>query len=285
MEATTPEDAGGEETPPKIKSSTLEEYGPRLCIGVADPAGDLQKAMETRTWRMKEERELGRLRDQQAEEGGANMAAYISMVLASLCPGLAGKTMTASDMDRVTIGAMFMPDVFHAYCWLRFKTLGRHLPMKLKSPYTKKEFEWTADLGTVIIRSVEKVEDAFWKYELENPIEIRGKTVRSMLLGPPRWNSIEMLDPGTGQGMAKSEIIHASIYECPDVQEGPVALSPSELDNMTKPDIESLAKGINDNGIGPRMVLDVEDPTLSTKRTFEAPLDWSWDSFFGSSSR
>lgn len=281
--------AGDEATKAKdpFITTTLAERGPVLPIGVLQPDGGVNRSLEVRPWRMKEERELGALKQQAGEEGGT-LANYISMVLGYMCPQIGGNRFETNQvtMAQVKIGQMYMADVFHAYCWLRLQALGHELPFKLKSPNTNKEFEWTADLRTLEVRTIENPEDMYWTYNVKVPFQIRGKTISKMIMGQQFWSSLGMMEPGGNMGAATASIIAASVHRIPELQEGPVALVDGDLDEMTKRDIEAISTAIDDHGLGPKMYLEVTDPTVprANKPTFKAPLDWRYDAFFQTSS-
>jgi hypothetical protein len=279
----TNEEAAGDYA---CKYTTLGERGPVLPIGVTGPDGALQRALEVKPWRMKEERELGRIHE---ELGGdqAQLASYISAILGYMCPVLGGKKLDGdAARSQVHIGQMYMADVFYAYCYLRWKSMGHGLPFELTSPNTGKKFQWEADLRTVEVGYVEKTEDLYWEYEVQVPFDVRGKEVTKLVMGPQRWNVVEMLGPDSNAGGAKAQVIAASVYSIPECQQGPIALIDTDLDEMTKLDIELITEAIDDHGLGPKMVLEVVDQTVKgqNKPTFKTPIDWRYQSFFRSSS-
>lgn len=274
-----------------IKTVTLAEQGPILPIGTLDQDSNLVKAFTTRNWTFKQERVLGERRRDMGSEGD-NMARYVSAVLATMCPQLGAHDFSRDEereLNEIRVGQMWLPDVMYAYVYLRYKALGHELPMTLTSPYTKKEFKWSGDLTTLSIKVPSTPEDAYWDYELRDPFEIRGKLATSFKMGPQRWNVAEQLNPGNStDATAKAAAIRSSIHGVAGLP--PLALIDEDLDDMTKRDIEGLASAIDVNGVGPIMVLDVEDPTVEVsaggkRRTFHQQVDWRYDNFFAISSQ
>lgn len=266
----------------RVISKPLRENGPVFPLGRQGEVG-LLRDFSVRPWKTPEERALGALEDKNPD---SNMGKWVSIVLSYMCPTWGGMKFDDIEMveRQVHISTMTMADVMTAYCWLRHESLGPHIDMELTSPYTGKRFDWVGDIGSIEVRSVEKLEDALWDYELQVPMKIRGKKIKKLVMGPQHWNHIEMMDKVVGA--AKVEVIGSSVHSIPDIQEGPMVLIPGDLDDMTKRDIEAISGKINDNSLGPRMVLEVVDATHEEEpgKIFWVPLDWRYDRFFSNSS-
>jgi len=267
----------------KIVRTTLRELGPNLPLGVVQPDGKLAKGIDVRPWRMKEEKELGGLRE---ERRGDNVAKYVSVVLATMCKTLGAHNLgEMKDINTrlIHISQLFTGDVFYAYFWLRFKALGPHVKMEINCPTCNKKFDFTADIESLEVTTVNSFEDTLWEYRLRDPFEIRGKLVEGFQMGPARWNAIETGD-GAGvldTGAAKAGIIHGSIQNILGFNEQ-IALMPIELDEMSKYDLENLTTLLDERNIGPD--LSIEDKCKNCKRTFKMSIDWGYDNFFGISS-
>lgn len=269
----------------------LIERGPALPIGVLGPDGQVHQQFAVRPWKMKEERILGKRRAE-SDKAGGNLGSYIAIVLSTMCTSLGGHDWAELKDDaperQLVVSQMWMPDVFYAYCWLRLKALGNIVPLKLRSPYNNQQFEFKADLKTLEVEVPETLEACHWVYELQEPINVRGKTVTKLTLGPQRWSYLEQLqDPNLAT--AKAAVIAASIRYIPEVASSEsgkpieIVIADQELDEMSKADIEALAAGIEAHGVGPIMTVTAVCP--ATKREFEAAIDWRYDNFFGTGSR
>lgn len=262
---------------PKVTKTTIAQRGAVLPLG-SESGG---RSVAVRDWRMREERELGALRK---ENENANMAKYVAIVLGHMCTSLGGNDFvkeTDPVRKHLSISMMWVPDVFYAYIYLRIKAMSEKLKVKLKSPYGGEPFDWTADLTTTEVACCEKLADAQWLYQLEYPFELRGKKVTQLLFGPQKWNALENLASNVNIGAAKALVVISSLHGVPELGDN-VLIDESELDDMAKPDIERIAGYINDYGIGADMTMEAKD---HAGRPFNAVLDWTYDSFFGSSSQ
>lgn len=268
-----------------LKRVLLSELGPRLPLGVVGPDGAPSKDLAVRPWRMKEERELGALRD---SNKNANLAEYVSMVLGTMCQRLGSHDFESSQLKpeqkQLAIGQMFVGDVFYAYVWLRVQSLGPHLILNLSCPRCNHKIDgFAANLETVEVETAETLADAQWEYDLKNPIAIRSERVAKFLLGPPRWNAMEMVRGG-GLGVAKPAMLKASIHGIGGKDDHkPAMLTDTDLDELSKRDIEAMINQINRFNVGPNMSVEGDCPQC--KYNFRMAIDWGYDSFFGDSSR
>lgn len=267
--------------PQKVRTVLLKDLGPRLPLGVSDAGGTCRGDLAGKTWTFREEKELGRLRDQNRD---SNMAQYVSMVLATMYDRIGPYDFSAMKFDerRLRIGQMYMGDVYYAYVWLRLQALGPELDSEMTCAACASKFTFPADLETLEIATASSLEPFLWSYDLHVPLVIRDKEVRTLRMGPPLWQAIESM-AGTGgmnTGEAKAGIIRGSIVEINGL--GNVALTESELDGMVKIDIERIANLLDEHHLGPDMAIEGKCPR---GHPFKQPIDWGYDSFFGSSSR
>lgn len=269
--------------PAKIQTKTLAEQGPQLPIGITDSGGNPVRAIGVREWKMKQEKELGELRD---KEKDASMAQYVSMILSSMCTQLGPHDLEKMKPQerRVVISQMFMADVFYAYTYLRTMAVGSNFHLKIpRCPSCKKPMDMTADLGTVEVKVAGSEKDTQWTYKLQKSFTVRGKEVKELTMGAARWSSIESAS-ANGQslnaGLAKATVIRASLVAVDGQQ---VVLAEHEMDDLSKLDMEALTAQIEERAVGPQMI--VEENCDKCSYEMKIPIDWSYDSFFGSSSR
>ncbi len=275
-------------TEKSIKKITLEQLGMVMPIGIATPDGSYSKSFSMKRWRMKEERELGELRDQNRD---SSVGQFVASVLSFMCTSIG-----TNDFDKmkstekiVHISQMYVGDVFYIYTWLRIKSLGSQLKLDIKCPNCSNKFKFTADLNTVEVDVCEKAEDAFWDYKLREPFEIRGRLVTELRMGPPKWITLENMKGigGLNTGAAKAGMIIGSIINIVDWKDSngkpmPVALAMAELDEMSKADIEKITSLMDKNAVGPNMSIEGECPRC--RYNYNMAIDWSYDNFFGISS-
>lgn len=268
----------GASTEATVKSITLDKFGNQFPIGFdGEP-----RAFSFRAWRMKEEREIGALRDQNRN---ATMPEYVAMILGTMATKWGKHDFENMKLEerRVILSQAWTADVFHAYARLRVEALGPDLKMRITCATCRNEFDFVGDLSTLDVRTVGKLADALWKYKLTTPIEVRGKKVETLKLGPQRWNVVETMQVSGQYDISgfKIGVILGSIHELEGV--GSIPLGGNELDEMTKRDIEGLSTLIDDHRVGPDMSIKGECPKC--KREFLRSLDWGYDDFFASSSR
>jgi len=269
-----------------VTETTLVERGANLPLGILNDEGAWATDIAVRPWRMKEEKALGKLRD---ENRNINFAQYVSMVLAVMCSRLGPHDFNSiEDMAkrRVHIGQMWLGDVFYAYCWLRYRSLGSELALDITCPFSScgNQFAYYADLRTLEVSTAKKLEDTYWEYTLRDPFEIRGKEATGFVFGPMRWSSLESMGSVVtefNQGAQKAEAIRFSIHKLKGSSEN-IALADGELDDMSKYDIEAITAKIDTNSIGPNMA--IEDNCPKCRRKFRMTIDWTYENFFGISS-
>lgn len=273
----------------KVKKVLLGELGMNMPLGISTEQGII-KSFAFRPWRFKEEKKLAELVE---KKNNTNLAEYVSIILSTMCTQVGPHNFENLKWEEklAIISQMWMGDVFYIYIMLRKEAIGKELELEPICPTCGTTFNFIGDLETVEVSVVEEMDDALWKYVLRNPFNIRKKRIESLILGPPRWNEIEMLkdnDSVLNVG-AKMTMIKGSIHSI-DELEGQHILLENELDEMTKIDIETISSQIDSFTIGPNMFLEGECPKkncLSRKsgKKFRQEIDWRYESFFGISSR
>jgi len=266
--------------------TTLGELGATLPIGISNSTGILQKELSVRPWRFKEERELGQLR---AENKNTNVGRYVGMLLSIMCKRFGNNEIETMEFDkrRLTISGTYMPDVLYAYVYLRKVAMGTNLPLDPRCPRCGNDFVFNADLDSLEVKVVDRLEDTYWNYDLQTPIIIRKKEIRKLSFGPLKWSTLERLgDKGISQlntGAAKLGMIHGSMRSISELERVPIV--EEELDGMVKYDIEMLSHLIDKNSVGPDMSIKGRCPKQQCNHEFQIPINWETESFFGISSR
>lgn len=269
---------------PKIKVTTLKELGPNLPIGVKNAGGNYSKNISILPWKVKDEKELGRMRD----EEDASVSNYIGIILSYMLSEFGGKKLKREEItaSRLFFSQCYVPDVFYAYIWLRRNVLGKDLKMSNTCRHCKKETELVVDIDTLEVKTVEKFEDSLWEYELLDELELRGKKIKKFILGPPKWFHIDEIYSVNriNVGAIKDETLRGSIVDIPELTggTGEIVLSPEELEELTKRDLETLISEIDEHSIGPNMLIEWQ--CESCRREHESSIEWVYDHFFGGSS-
>lgn len=259
----------------------LNEHGPNLPIGFGEGKS---RSIAFKVWNLKREKQVGEIQRKSGNNIGAGewVSILLSEMVTQMGPHDFNKLNTAE--KRLIINQMYMPDVMFAYCLLRYEAMGNELGTDLECPFCGNKFSTNADLNTLDIRSVEKVEDKNWIFELKRPINIRGKDRKTFVMGPTRWATVEQAKLGKriNPGKFKSLMISKSIQSIDDES---IILSDNDLDEMTKLDLERLISDIDKNGLGPDLSIETLCTDERCERQFRTSLDWGYDSFFTVSSK
>lgn len=265
---------------PTTYKTTLGELGNQLPVGQNEQSV-LYKVLEVKPWKLKNERELGELRDKHRE---ANLAQYISMVLGSMCTSFGATDLSSMSMSdkRARMGRMYMGDMFYAYMWLRCSALGAKMDTNLSCPSCAAKFKAPIDLNSTEVICAKDAAALDWVYTLLDPIEVQGTRVTRFDMGPARWRTLEGADfnSGLNTGAAKSMIIRGSIVKMPELERG--SFSEDDLDELSKRDLETITRAIDEHSIGPDM--SIETQCLRCRSDMKVSLDWGFDSFFSISS-
>lgn len=282
-------EAAAETSEPESESkgkTTMGELGLKMPLGIIHTDGSYSKGFKVKPWRMTEEKELAQYRQ---DGEGQNVATYVSTVVAYMCSVLGHHNFADMDMTerKVIVSQMYMGDVWYVYAYIRREALGSLLKLMLKCPRCRKDFPFTADLTTLNVTAADTLDDTLWEYKLNTPIDIRGKKAEVFYMGPQRWTVAESVFTDPNSGTAKEVTFRASIRALNDPKDQ-IQLADGEIDDLVKLDIEAIASQIDDHFIGPDMSIELgaDDPCghckYKAKRLIS--IDWTFDSFFGSSS-
>lgn len=264
----------------KIKTTTLKEFGNVLPVGI-DHMGKIHRGLEFKAWRMPEEKYLGSLRNDFAS---SSMSKYTTIVLAAMATKFGPWDFSEMKLEErlVHMASLTMPDIFYAYILLRIQAMENELHLDISCPDKGCEsFPFIADLNTIEVSYVDDPRDALWAYTLKRPFKSREKEIKGLMMGPTRWNAMELLPDGSNVSEATASIIEGSIYGV--VGDPEHILLPQELDMLEKVDIQGISNQLDKNSLGPNMAVDCKCPKCS--RDIKVGIDWSYDSFFGLSSQ
>ena len=270
------------ETEEKTSKTTVAELGATLPLGVKDPNGKLHRSFEVRPWRLKEEKELGQL---QKSIDSNNMALYVQNVVGYMLTRIGEFDFTdmAKSAKDALISQMYLGDVWYIYLWTRIEAMGEKITLTYGCPHCrKKNLSTTADLTTAEVVCVADPDSFTFNYKLKRPIKIRNKEATELLLGPVFWNSIATSE-SDNRGAVKADVLVSSIRGIPGLDDGKqIVMTEHDILELTKRDIEGALDAVNQNAVGPIMV--VEMPCVACGSDVEIPIDWNYNSFFEASS-
>ncbi len=261
----------------------LRDLGAQLPFGVAGKDGVLQKGFASKPWRGKEEREVGKIRTAVR----ADPTSFVTRLLGYMFTQVGSYNFEAmSDAEKVlVVSQMRSGDVLYLYVWLRAQCIGNEVGMDLSCPHCGRSVPYAADLNTLEVRCAEKAGDADWTYQLRDPFQIRGNEVKALKISPIRWSTSEdVMRAASGKkqgGVSNMDVLYGCIHGSVDGPE--LALAITDLDEMTKFDIERLVALLSESEVGPD--LSVTDNCPACLREFTVTMEWAYNDFFSPSSQ
>jgi len=263
---------------------TLNSRGPVLPIGIADESGVFARDLAFKRWTGATMRELGKKRNAGRE---LTMSEHIGLILAILATKLGPYDFCElpRDKQKLILSNMYLGDVFYAYAYARLEALGPDIDIDMVCPVCLEQFRFTGDLGEVSVKPIEKIEDSFWTYELEDPIIIRGKEVKEFSMCQAKWHSVETVrSVGKFDAEAgKLAMIRGVIRGVKGREEFP--LTEAEIDELSGRDIENIIGLTEEHYFGPDMKISTRCVKDGCGALIENPINWSYGNFFCQSSR
>jgi hypothetical protein len=259
---------------------TLGELGPNLPIGLAGEGGRLAKDFEVKPFRFKEEREIEKLKN----KPGLSVGAFVSSML-----GLLVARVGSTDIEKLKdaerqlfFGQMWFCDVMYLYVYLRVEALGPVVGIDVPCRMCRAPFQFHGDLRGMDVRVVDDPQELRRKVALKTGLPLRSALRKNLTTRPVHWLASLNRDLGDA-AQAKMMLFQHSVEEVEGIPPHELALVPeSAFDELTKFDAEILSRHIEDSTPGPQMVIEAQCPRCQSQ--IVSPLNWSYDSFFGSSS-
>lgn len=263
--------------------TTLGELGSTLPVGTI--VGDqLIKTLGARNWTTRQEKVIAKFK-----KPGMNIAQHVGLVLSCMLTDFANHTWEMPEHPkelaerRAIIGQAGMGDVLYAYVFLRREAMGNVININVTCPACAHAWVFPADLNTVDVAMVESKEALYWTYDMRRPVQIRGKLVKQLRMGPPLWHSMESAAMAQANDAAsKIAVLRGAIHGFNDDPQR-IQIIEADLDDITKIDLETVVKEVDNHFIGPKMAVEGQCPNC--ERSFLQPIDWRYDSFFSISSR
>lgn len=281
------EDGQAEKKKPAPKVTTLKDWGYKLPCGTVDTTtGGLVKDVAFRAWNLRREKQLGKLKTSSAAD---SVMTFVSAVLTAMCTKLGGlrpgyeehgglsMKPPAFAQLRLQTSNLVLEDVLYAWLLLKRVTTGPELKIDGSCPHCRQPVHVVGDLDTTTVKYVDSWDELVWTYTLLDPIKIRGEEVAELKFGPARWIVLEHTKAsGIDTGGQKADLILGSIESVGQL--GKIALLDTELDEMSKRDIEHIAAEMDARAIGADM--RVEFTCEKCFRVGRLQIDWSYDNFF-----
>jgi hypothetical protein len=268
-------------------TTTVGELGPKLPIGFLKDK-TLLKDFDVRPYVARVDRHLNLWRE--ANEGkhvGYLVAKYVSMITAKVNAEL---WVLAPDGDstpelEAQVHEWWNADVMYVYFWSRIRSLGEkaEVPYACLSGKCGSRGLLTFDLRTTEVTVVESAKELERSIPLLDGFMLRDKKTRvaKLRIQPIKFKAIVL--PGSSLEGAESmgyNHLREAVIGVNDSKEH-YPLSDDEIDEITKRDMLLVNKQAGLVSAGLKLRTTVECPKCS--RPIVDALDWSFDSFFGSS--
>jgi hypothetical protein len=180
-------------------------------------------------------------------------------------PGAYKEAMKESER-RQFIASHHETDVLLAYILLHIASRGEIMSVSIEMDDRTIPVEF--DLRQVEFIGSDKQEDALFYYKLHRPINIRGKQVTFMILGPCAFHQIADT-PFSGNSEKTNfdpiSYLASSIYYIPEVQTSRILVSSRELNNLCLNDLKKMREELGKHYIGINMIVEFEDTELQSK--------------------
>jgi hypothetical protein len=267
-----------------IKIVTLGERGPLLPIGIDSGSGEMLHDFEFRRWRMKEEKVLGKFRqDNPGQSIGDFISHLLGVMLTKLGPYSWNETTTDAE-KLLAISQLYLGDVLFLYASLRKSALGKDIRAVLQCPNCTLRNERVMNIDDLDVRVLADPNKLIKSVELEDGIRIFGEVRKVVQVRPPRW--IVMSNQEIVQQGNEALKTIALFKDCICGAEGinpdqPIAILDDDIDEMTKTDIVTLEEAIEDTA-GPQMAIEFE--CSRCKASTLQMIDYRYESFFTKSS-
>lgn len=263
-----------------MQTTTLQEFGPQLPVL---PKSIADRAFSFRTWTMKEERDVAKLRRENKKTG-----VFVRKVFDLMLAELGGADWQSLDVKQRSLILNQMPygNILYMYIWLRYEAMGPDFAIQnLQCPMCEAKIEqFVANLETLEVEVREPDDSAEGLYMLAKPFKQGDCMVHGLYMRDTPWDVMERVTTAEAlNGDVKISFLNASCAAAKtDVQER-AELSPVMLvQALPKREIEGAFRFVEDHNAGPVMSVELKCPECSSD--FRRPLNWNYDHFFGSSS-
>lgn len=275
-----PEDAG---------KPTLGEFGKVLPVGYRDQDGDLHREFSLLDWDWDLEEELGDLAE---KEKDMPMGVYISEIVGRGLEklGVIDFTRLKRSQRRMVISQLYFGDALYIYIWIRIKALGHVLKL---GDFTCGSGGcahvirgYAGDLRSLEVLAPETKDGEVPTRLVSVPEFSYAGAVRTQVeVGPLRWSFMETDDVGVLTNPAKFRVatLRNGIVGVPGAPEAPVHLTRDHLQALGVGAVNDLVDAIDEVGGGAVMQVGGQCPRC--KGAYLREIDWSYERFFGRSSR
>lgn len=266
---------------------TLADVGRRLPIGYRDATGKLHRDFEIIDWDWDVEEELGDLAEKNQD---MPMGVYISEIVGRGIRSLGEIDFSKlkRSQRRLVVSQLYHADVIYVYVWARIAALGPNLRVedfKCESCGFD-HVGFAGDLRTLEVKVHEGEEAPTREIELEQGFVYGSGEVRRVVVGPLKWSFMETSDVSVLTNPAKFRLatLRSGVVGVEGIANGaPVVVTREHAKQMGPASVNRLVAAIDEVGGG--AVMEIGGACARCKRNFRRSIDWTYDNFFGRSSR
>lgn len=260
-----------------MKKVTLKELGP--CLPIPVP-GLQNQFFKFKNWGLAEEKKIGEIKRK-----SNHMGPFVNEVLSMMLEECGGIDFTKKETHekKYEIHKMPMMNILYLWIYLRYDQLDEEIRMNVGCPGCGRVNQnFVANLQGLDIEVPEQDDANTIEYKLRKSFEVDGKLISSFKINRTTWGCMDSADDETTTNQGKIMEIMFKNSICGVNDETGYMDVDKILQNVKKIDIEHLSNAIQKHNAGP--TLSVEGKCSFCPTTFFKTIDWSYDSFFGSSS-
>ena len=263
-----------------MKRTTLGELGNHLPIPLE---GNKDTSFTFKSWGLKEEKEINEIKRRTQYTGP-----FIAEVLVKMLERCAGEDFTKMEPHTAIYEIYKMPfmDVIYLWIYLRYDQLDPHLRLNITCPRCNRMNEnIIASMDGLDVDVIEEGDSPHGEYELKKQFKLEeddADVIKVIKLKRTPWACMEKTDDEvtTNQGMIMDVMFRHSIIGW-DEEEGYADFDKFNA-KLRKIDFERLSNSIEVHNAGPTLAIEGKCKFCPSK--FHQAMNWSYDSFFGSSS-
>lgn len=263
---------------------TISEVGKVLPIGYRDATGAKHASFDLVDWDWELEESLGELVEQNQD---MSMGTYISEVLGHgiRVLGEIDFTRLKRPQRRLVVANLYQADALYMYVWIRIGALGAKIGFDpFDCPRCRKKIDFVGDLRTLEVK-VAGEEVPRGEVELDRPFEYGRTSVKKVFVGPLRWAFMETDDISVLTNPAKFRLatLRHGVVGLEGVDHGaPIVLTREHAKQIGSAGVNRIVAAIDELGGG--VVMECAG-THACGADFRRTIDWTYDNFFGRSSR
>jgi hypothetical protein len=265
---------------------TISEVGKVLPLGYRDQTGKKHATFDLVDWDWDVEEELGELAEKNQD---MPIGTYISEVIGTGLRVLGDIDFTKLKRShrRLVVSNLYQADALYVYVWVRIVALGASIRFDpFKCERCKRPTDFVGDLRTLEVKRHEGEDVPTAEVELDRPFAYGKLETSKVVVGPLRWSFMENDDASVLTNPAKFRlaILRNAVVGVEGAREGaPVVLTREHARSIGPAGVNRIVAAVDELGGG--AVMECVSRCVACGTEFRRAIDWTYDNFFGRSSR